>query len=159
MSKNATPDGQTESFVMPAGSDCTQLASAGLRRRLLSMLYESLLLLALLMLAGFVYLPIFGTIHGPFQKAIFQLYLVCVMMVYFTAFWLRGGQTLAMKTWRIRLVETHGKPLTTPICLLRFVLALTGLLCFGLGFVWALLDRDRQFLHDRLVGTRIVRVP
>lgn len=130
---------------------------ASLKRRLAAMLYEFLLLIALSMLASFAYLPIFGSIHGPFQKAVFQLYLLLVMLIYFVVFWKRGGQTLAMKTWRIRLVRRDGGPLSTAQCIMRFSLATLGLLCAGAGFIWALIDADRQFLHDRLCGTRLVR--
>lgn len=130
---------------------------ASLKRRLAAMLYEFLLLIALSMLASFAYLPIFGSIHGPFQKAVFQLYLLLVMLIYFVVFWKRGGQTLAMKTWRIRLVRLDGGPLSTAQCVIRFSLATLGLLCAGAGFIWALIDADRQFLHDRLCGTRLIR--
>jgi len=64
-----------------------------------------------------------------------------------------------MKTWRIRLVNPNGAPLTFKQAALRFFLALFGLLLAGVGIWWALLDRDQQFLHDRIVGTRLVRVP
>ena len=135
----------------------TPMQPASLKRRLAAMLYEFLLLIALSMLASFAYLPIFGSIHGPFQKAVFQLYLLLVMLIYFVVFWKRGGQTLAMKTWRIRLVRRDGGPLSTAQCIMRFSLATLGLLCAGAGFIWALIDADRQFLHDRLCGTRLVR--
>ncbi len=135
----------------------TPMQPASLKRRLAAMLYEFLLLIALSMLASFAYLPIFGSIHGPFQKAVFQLYLLLVMLIYFVVFWKRGGQTLAMKTWRIRLVRLDGGPLSTAQCVIRFSLATLGLLCAGAGFIWALIDADRQFLHDRLCGTRLIR--
>ncbi len=132
----------------------TPMQLASLKRRLAAMLYESLLLFALNMLAGFAYIPIFGGIHGPFQKAVFQLYLLGVMMLYFMVFWKRG-QTLAMKTWRIRLVDVDGGPPSTAQCAARFCLAVPGLLCVGVGFLWALIDPERQFLHDRLCKTRL----
>ena len=138
-------------------SETTRYPAAGLRRRLASLLYESLLLFALMLVAGFAYLPVFGSIHGPFQKAVFQLYLLGVMMLYFVVFWKRGGQTLAMKTWRIRLVRQDGGPLSTAQCVLRFSLAAFGLLCAGAGFLWALVDPERQFLHDRLCKTRLIK--
>jgi len=70
-----------------------------------------------------------------------------------------SGQTLAMKTWGLRLRRADGEPLTLPVAIGRYVLAVAGLLCMGVGFLWALVDRDRQFLHDRLMGTRILRAP
>ena len=69
---------------------------------------------------------------------------------YFLWCWLRGGQTLAMKAWRIRLVGV-----TPRKALLRFLLGLV-LVPTGIAVLWALLDRERQFLHDRLAGTRLV---
>ena len=120
------------------------------------MFYESLLLCALLLLAAFAYIPIFGVIHGPFQKAVFQVYLLATMMLYFVIFWEKGGQTLPMKTWHIRLVRANGKPVSAALGVLRFSLAALGLMCAGLGFFWAFVDPERQFLHDRLCKTRLV---
>jgi len=71
--------------------------------------------------------------------------------------WVRSGQTLPMKTWRIRLVTEQGKPLAVGRAFQRYLLAVPSVLS-GIGVLWALVDRDRQFLHDRLAGTRIVRV-
>jgi roadblock/LC7 domain-containing protein len=87
-----------------------------------------------------------------------QGWIVLVLFAYFSAFWLRSGQTLAMKTWRIRLVARDGGPISPGQAAGRFLLALLGLMLGGAGFFWALVDRDRQFLHDRLMGTRLVRV-
>ncbi len=134
----------------------TTLIFPGLRRRLAAMLYESLLLFAVLVLASFVYVPFFGSPDTPFRKAIFQLFLLAVIAIYFITFWTGKGQTLAMKTWRIRLIDSNGSPLTLQLAVLRFALALAGLACFGISFLWAIVDRDRQFLHDRLCGTRLV---
>jgi uncharacterized RDD family membrane protein YckC len=77
-----------------------------------------------------------------------QLFIVIVLAGYFLWCWLRGGQTLAMRAWRIRLVDV-----TPARALLRFVIA--GLF-LPLSILWALVDRDRQFLHDRLAGTRLI---
>jgi uncharacterized RDD family membrane protein YckC len=67
------------------------------------------------------------------------------------------GQTLAMKTWRIRLETTTGVRLSLPRSLLRVMLSAIGYGLLGISVLWAFLDRDRQFLHDRLGGTRLVR--
>jgi uncharacterized RDD family membrane protein YckC len=85
-----------------------------------------------------------------------QLFLLAVFAAYFLWCWLRGGQTLAMKTWRIRLVarKDHGR-LSPASALLRFVYALV-LVPSLIGIAWACLDRDRQFLHDRLAGSLLV---
>lgn len=123
------------------------------------MIYESLLVAAVLFVASFIVLPVVGDMHAPWQRHLFQAYIVGVMFAYFSAFWLRSGQTLAMKTWRIRLVDQGGGTPSVRQVALRFAVALAGLLLAGVGIWWALFDRDRQFLHDRIAGTRLVRVP
>ena len=132
---------------------------APLLARIAAMIYESLLVIAVVFVASFIIIPIVGEMHLPWQRYFFQVYILSILFGYFSAFWLRSGQTLAMKTWRIRLVNRAGGPLSFKQAALRFVLALLGLLLGGIGFWWALIDRDRQFLHDRIVGTRLIRVP
>jgi uncharacterized RDD family membrane protein YckC len=125
----------------------------GLARRLASMLYEAILLFAVAFFAGFAFH--FASRGAPLDgmlRLAHQLLLVAVFAAYFLWCWLRGGQTLAMKAWRVRLVEV-----TPRKALLRFGLALL-LVPTGIAILWALFDRDRQFLHDRLAGTRLVLV-
>jgi uncharacterized RDD family membrane protein YckC len=120
------------------------------------MLYEALLLIALLMVAGFIF-QMFRNPAAPGAKPFFQLYLFLVLGGYFTWFWTHGGQTVSMKTWRIRVEAVDGTPLRFPRAALRYGLAWGGVLLVGLGFLWALVDRDGQFLHDRLARTRLVK--
>ena len=132
---------------------------APLLARFAVMIYELLLVTAVVFVASFIIIPVVGELHAPWQRHLFQLYILGILFAYFSAFWLRSGQTLAMKTWRIRLVQQNGDTLTFKQAGLRFVLALLGLLLAGIGFWWAFFDRDKQFLHDRIVGTRLIRVP
>lgn len=122
------------------------------------MLYEALLLLAVLFLAGFLFVGLTLGSTTPLVRGLFQIYLLCVVAAYFVWFWIRGGQTLAMKTWHLRLVCSDGSPLTLRHALLRFAFALPGTLS-GVGILWALFDRERRFLHDRLAGTKIIFTP
>lgn len=119
------------------------------------MLYESLLLVAVLFLAGFLFIGLTQGNTAPLVRWAFQIYLLGVVAAYFIWFWLRGGQTLAMKTWHLRLVSENGTPLTKRRAILRFLLALPSTL-LGVGILWALFDRERQFLHDRLAKTKII---
>jgi uncharacterized RDD family membrane protein YckC len=123
-----------------------------------AMIYESLLVTAVIFIAALPFLYVVGNAETGWRHLAFQLYLLGVLFAYFSAFWLRSGQTLAMKTWRIRLVDRAGGTISLKQAALRFALALVGLMLAGAGFWWALFDRDRQFLHDRLAGTRLVRV-
>ena len=130
----------------------------GIARRLASMLYESLLLFAVAFAS--VWLFFFGSAGASVEgatRALLQAYLAAVFAAYFLWSWLRGGQTLAMKAWRIRLVGPDGAAPAPARALLRFALAALGVPT-AIGVLWALFDRDRQFLHDRLAGTRLVSV-
>jgi len=129
---------------------------AGLGRRFLSLAYEALLLVALLLAGGLAFLPFSGSLEPAFARPALQVVLLLLAAGYFVWQWHRGGQTLPMKTWRMRLVTAAGEPLSAGHALRRFVLALIGTLLVGGGIIWAFFDRDRQFLHDRLAGTRIV---
>lgn len=134
----------------------TSLPLASLRRRLASLLYDGMLLLALWFVAGFLVVGVFPEPPKGSGRIAFQAYLLLVTGVYLVWFWRRGGQTLAMKTWRIRLVGIQGQPISLRQAWLRFVLAAVGSAAFGAGYVWAMLDREGQFLHDRIAGTRLV---
>jgi len=127
-----------------------------LRRRFASALYDLLMLAALVLVATFPFLAIVGDATAGWRRHVLQLWVLAVAGAYFTWFWTHGGQTLPMKTWRLRLVRADGAPVSAPRALHRYLLAVLGLLAVGLGFVWALVDRDRQFLHDRLAGTALI---
>ena len=129
----------------------------GILRRLACAVYESLLLAALVLIATFPFLALLGDATHGWRRHVLQLWVIAVAGAYLVGFWSRGGQTLAMKTWRIRLVRDDGGPVGPGLATHRYLLALLGLAAAGLGFAWALVDRERQFLHDRLAGTRLVR--
>lgn len=132
------------------------LAAASLGRRLASGLYEVLIVLALVFIATLPFSYLFGDATHGWKRHLLQAWVVLVMAAYFTWFWTRGGQTLPMKTWRFRVVRADGAPLSAGRALHRFALAALGLLALGLGFAWAVVDREGQFLHDRLAGTMLV---
>jgi uncharacterized RDD family membrane protein YckC len=70
-----------------------------------------------------------------------------------------GGQTLGMRTWRIKLVRNDGGPITWTIALKRYAYAVVSLVCLGLGFLWVLYDRDKLAWHDRWSGTKLTTLP
>lgn len=133
-------------------------SGATLKRRLVSLVYEALLLAAVL-LAGA--LPIVVATQG-WQPAIarpaLQVWLLLLCGVYFVWQWTRMGQTLPMKTWRLRLIAADGTRISAKRAVTRYLAACAGTSLAGAGFWWALVDRERCFLHDRLAGTRIVDV-
>jgi uncharacterized RDD family membrane protein YckC len=151
-----------------------------LKRRFASMLYEALLLFGVLFIAVFLFSTLLQQRHALYLRGALQDWLFLVVGIYFVWFWTHGGQTLPMKTWRIRLVRSDGQAVKTGRAIGRYLLAwlwfLPGLVLAWLidartwllvlipaanVALWALaiyLDPNRQFLHDRLAGTRLVRL-
>lgn len=134
------------------------MALAPLRVRLMSLFYEGVLLFSLVFIASYLFISLARDAQAGLPRLVFQLYLLAVCGAYFVFCWVRSGQTLPMKTWRMRLVMRNGEAVRAPTALLRYLLAIPSM-ATGAGIVWAFFDRDRQFLHDRLAGTQIVRVP
>ena len=128
----------------------------GIARRLASAAYDLLLVVALVLVATFPFLAIFGDSTFGWRRHVLQAWILAVAAAYFIGFWTHGGQTLPMKTWRIRLVREDGSKVGVARSIHRFLIALLGTLAAGLGFLWAFWDREGRFLHDRLSGTALV---
>ena len=139
-------------------SSIPNLPAPGFFRRAAIMCYDGLLLLALLMAAALPVVLLIGD-SVPAANPLFQLYLLAVVVVFYAGFWLKGGQTLGMKTWRVRLVRADGSPPRLRDAALRLAAALLSWLGLGLGFLWVTIDRDRRAWHDRLSRTRLVLLP
>jgi len=118
--------------------------------------YESLLMFGVAFLASLPFLGTTGISAGGWMRHAYQGYLFLVIGLYFIGSWRHHGQTLAMKTWKLRAVGAHGARITLREATLRYVYAWPCLLLGGIGIVYALFDRERLFLHDRLAGTSIV---
>ena len=175
--------------TFPPAANAPGLPLAGRGRRFAALTYETLLLTAIIFIAGFVALPLVtpgraGTANAlaipdlPQRVALFCM-LFGVLAWYSVASWSRGRRTLSMKTWRLQLAMADGGPVSRQTALLRFLATWIGpvlaivvyalLRPAGLGaqavwliafnFLWAFVDPQRQFLHDRIAGTRIVRAP
>jgi uncharacterized RDD family membrane protein YckC len=130
---------------------------AGLARRFASAFYDALLLAALLLVATLPFVLVVGDATQGWRRHLLQAWLVVVAGLYFVYFWTRG-QTLAMRTWRLRVVRSDGAPVSPVRAAHRYALAVVGSAALGATFLWALVDRERLFLHDRLAGTAIVDV-
>lgn len=96
---------------------------------------------------------------GPFSAMQWLLWLACwgATGAYAVLSWSRGGQTLGMRPWRLRVVASDGRAPTRAALVRRYLVGTVSLLAGGLGFWWAWRDRDRLTWHDRASGTRIVR--
>lgn len=136
----------------------TDTSTPGLWRRILCMIYEFLLLIAVLFIAGFIFHLVYHDTDSPYFRPVFQLYLLSVAGIYLIWFWTHGGQTLAMQTWKIRVISTNGGGISIWQAIARYFFAVTSISFFGCGIIWALFDREGQFLYDRLAGTKIINV-
>ncbi len=148
-----------------------------LKRRMACWLYESMLMFGVVFISGYLFSTLSQTRNALDNRHALQAFLFLVFGIYFTWFWAKG-QTLAMKTWNIRVVGVDGRPISQPRALARYVLSwlwllppLAAVYPFGLSggettvivlgwvAVYALLSRfhpEQQFLHDALAGTRLI---
>lgn len=130
---------------------------AGLRRRFACMFYEALLMLGVLSVSFMLPHLALGMIYQTLLPGpLLVLHVFAVMGFYFIWYWLHGGQTLAMQTWGLKIVRRDGTQPATGQLFLRYFLSWPSLLFYGAGLIWAIFDRNQQFLHDRLAGTRII---
>ena len=133
----------------------------GLPRRLAAIVYDLLLVAAVVVFAACVYTVaaqgLFGAdlTQGP-ALLVFRLYLLVIILAYYLYFWTGGRQSLAMRTWRILLLNADGSPLRAADALRRLGFAVLTLAPLGLGLWWVLFDRDNLSWYDRLAGTRAV---
>ena len=134
-----------------------ELRPAGIWRLAGSLAYDGLLLLTTLYFATLILLPLNQGEAIPPNTHWYTGYLLGVTFLYLAWSWTHGGQTLAMRAWRIRLVQMDGTPMDWRKSLARFLAALLSWAVFGLGFLWILIDKDQLSWHDRLSRSRLVR--
>jgi uncharacterized RDD family membrane protein YckC len=115
-----------------------------------------LTVIALWLLASALVTTVIGSAVSGVPRTLLQVISVAIVSGYFLWCWTHGGQTLAMKAWCIRVVDDHGNPLSAIPAVSRLVLASAGVCLAGVGLWWAVLDKDKQFLHDRLAHTRLI---
>ena len=176
----ASPAGTPPAPIATPSADPNQgLVTPGLARRLAAFVYEGVLLFGVTMLTGLLYAGLTQQRHALQGKAGLQAFMFVVLGIYFVWFWSRGGQTVAMQAWNIRLVMADGRPVSQARALRRYLLAwfwfmpalatafwadlqgpgaATTLLLAGV-LTYAALTRlrpDRQFWHDAVCGTRLI---
>lgn len=120
--------------------------------------YETLILIALWMVGTALFLAVNGMDASVQFRWLLRGFLWLLSGVYFVLCWIKSGQTLAAQTWKVRLVNAQSGMLGLRQAMLRYMLATLSLLVFGLGFLWALADKDRLFMHDRILKTHFERV-
>lgn len=129
----------------------------GVFRRLAGAFYDGILVAAVCLLAALPLAALTTGLPREWASALLRLQVLLVAGFYFALFWRKGG-TLAMKTWRIRIESAGGGLPTWRQAWLRFLFACLNLSLLGIGWWAAWFSRDRQFLQDRLAGTRLLRL-
>ena len=136
------------------------MQNTGLFRRLAAILYDALLVGALLFLATIPFIAMrAGEPVEIGDNAIYRIVLASVVYVFFVGFWTRAGRTLGMQSWGLQMESIRGGAVTLSQANLRFFAALLSWAPAGLGFLWQLWDKDKLTWHDRISGTRIVYYP
>ncbi len=136
-------------------STLTALVGVGFFRRLVAMVYDVFLLLAILFLAATILL-LFNKGEAVTAKIIIIPYYLLVSFGFYGWFWTHNGQTAGLKTWKIRLKTTNGQALTWKHALIRFLAAILSWVLLGFGFLWILVDKNNYALHDYLSKTVLV---
>lgn len=139
--------------------DFATLPHCGLLRRLGAILYDSLLLAAVLVLASGLAVWVLGGEASQPGNPFMTSYFFLVSFLFYAWFWMHGGQTLGMRAWRIRVQQADGRNISPPQALLRFIVAIFSWLVFGLGFLWSLFDKEKLAWHDRFSETVLVVIP
>lgn len=120
------------------------------------LLYELLTVIAIVFVSAGLFLWIVGDATHGAKRLLLQIFLWLIVGAYFIWCWRQSGRTLAMQAWKIKLIGDDSQLLSLNIAILRYILATLSVVLCGLGFLWAIIDRQHLFLHDRLLKTRIV---
>ena len=137
-----------------------EMSAPGLFKRLMIVVYDSLLLLAILFVATACLLPFTGgeaVPVGPLARPLYLFYLLTVSFAFYGWFWTHGGQTLGMKAWKVKVYTLDGATVGWGRALLRFLLAILSWVFFGLGFLWILFRSDSATWHDLGSKTRLLK--
>lgn len=136
--------------------------------RMLALLYDLLPVIALWFLVAVPFILLDAALHGdvrhniaPYSVLWWMQWLACwgATGLYATLSWRRGGQTLGMRPWRLRVTGLDGAPAPWRCLWLRYAIGCVSLLAAGAGFWWAWFDREHSTWHDRFSGTRMARMP
>ena len=131
--------------------------ACGLIRRLLAMVYDAIIVLALMMVATLAAMLLgFGN-QTALRDPVFTAYLVLVWFLYVGGFWTRGGMTVGMRAWRVRIENASGERPGWTRSAVRFAVSLLSAALAGAGFLWSLFDAEKRSWHDLASGTRLVR--
>ncbi len=131
------------------------ISKPGFLRRLTAIVYDLLLLIAVLFVATALALPLNAGQAFTAQQFFFPLYLLMVSFLFYAWFWTHGGQTLGLRAWKMKVLTQDKQPISWKQALLRFTVAIVSWGFFGLGFWWILIDKNQRSWHDHLSKTAL----
>lgn len=137
--------------VPPASRPC------GLLRRLMIIVYDLVIVMALLMLAAAMALLAQVGDKIAFRDLGYTAYLLAVWYAYLAWCWHKGGLTLGMRAWSVRIIDDSGNPPGWAHCTVRFLCSILSAAALGAGFLWSLFEKDKRCWHDIVSGTRLVK--
>jgi uncharacterized RDD family membrane protein YckC len=120
----------------------------GLLRHLAAIIYDFLLLVALLFFATAILLPFNDGEAFSHQRVFYPLYLLVVSFLFYGWFWTHGGQTLGLKAWKIKVLTNKHELISWRQAVIRFIVSLCSWSILGLGFLWVLVDKNQRSWHD-----------
>jgi uncharacterized RDD family membrane protein YckC len=135
------------------------MTTAGLGRRFAAIVYDSLLVLALMFLGTLPFIAVRGGEPVDPGNLPYQMTLLLIAYLFFVGYWSAYGRTLGMQSWRLQLETREGGKPGIATASLRFFAAIVSWLPAGLGFWWQLWDKDGLTWHDRWSRTRLIYYP
>lgn len=133
------------------------MPNTGFLRRIAIIIYDLLLLIAILLLSIAIVLPLNGGEAFEKNQSWFPFYLIFICFLYYGWFWTHGGQTLGMKTWKVEIKTFNGQNINWKQAFIRFLAANFSFFFAGLGFIWQIIDKNNCCWHDHLSKTGLYR--
>ena len=136
-------------------------------RRFIAMVYDLFLILAITMAYGAITLTAFTMITGE-QNSDYKPVLngpgyflgwLTTVGCFYNYFWIKAGQTVGMKAWRLKVISASGQNISVKQACLRYLVSLFSFFCFGVGYWVCLFRKDKQSLHDIVSQTRTMQYP
>jgi uncharacterized RDD family membrane protein YckC len=138
---------------------------ASFLRRIGAIFYDSMLVISFLFVAGMLSMKgmmlamgLENVPAGSVVAKIFFVYLVLLAYLFFAWFWIHGGQTLGMRAWKVKLIRQDGMTISWGQAFLRFCYSIVSWVPLGAGYLWSLIDKDKQAWHDKASHSYLIDI-
>ncbi|WP_022951852.1 RDD family protein [Leucothrix mucor] len=138
---------------------------ASFLRRIGAIFYDSMLVVSFLFVAGMLSMKgmmlamgLENVPAGSIAAKVFFVYLVLLAYLFFAWFWIHGGQTLGMRAWKVKLIRQDGMTISWGQAFLRFCYSIVSWVPLGAGYLWSLIDKDKQAWHDKASHSYLIDI-